>query len=716
VIAFEQPYALLLLMPLMAGVYKFYASEKDFTLLHISRALIAVLAVALLAQPMIASSYMTDQQSITLLKDDSASTEIIDYQKPESSQVSIREQTVDAGNPDETTSSILNHIQEDRTYLISSDLRIDQQRLEDGVNERNATLHLVKYSEKDEISVSIKGPEESYISAENSFAVQVSSTAEKHPVPEVRVEGEEVELEETEENTYTFGYSFDDEGRKKISASINSEDKFSENNKYYHVVDVQEKPDILYVENRIEGSHNNFLDTDYVQEVPDKTEKYDTLVVNRESASDLESSVIQGQNVLYTGPAVESNYLPVEPSQKSSQDSETFESARVAIVIDISVSNTQEIRNNKAIALNTIDGLPSSSRVAIVAYNDEPYLLSELTSLQNNRGSLKNTVKSIETKGPTDHAVGLNAGRKALSDEGNIVMITDGGLKTDAPGVENVRERTLRAAANTSTTVNVVDTQPQLNPDFLKQISRLSDGIYTSASSESPLSFVFDSQTSESGTKVATIDDSHPITENHDSTVFTEVAPTSSQNAAQELMVSSSSTPYLSTWRYGIGKVATITDKDPSLNSLASQDPQILLNTFQWLSDSSEEEFTVSGARQPFSTEVRSSEKFEGAEQLNSDTFIRQVNFNSTGIKQIAGRPVAYNYPIELEKVGYSNEIEKVVNSSGGDVLQQDSGRISEIANKQSATESRSIENPLLIALGVIFLLEIGYRKRNRLI
>jgi hypothetical protein len=713
-IAFDQQLALLLLAPIVAAAYYLYRSEKEIRILHISRLLIALLAVLLLSQPVLMSSFATSQQSITLLKDDSTSTEVINYQKPEAGNVRIQERTFEPETPSETTEAILNYVEEGNSYLISSDLQVDNQRLQDGLKEKNATLNLVRYPTEDESAVSIEGPEEGYIGAENRFEVEVSSTIDNPPRPAVTVEGESVELEE-QAGSFYFNYSFSEEGRKQVKASINAEDRFSENNDYYYVIDIQDKPDVLYVGQRVEGRHNSFLDTDYVQQLPENTEEFDTVVVNSETSEGMDSRVIQGQNVLYTGPASNQEYLPVSRSEEQQESQSTFQRSRIAIVIDISVSNQGEIRNNKAIALNTVEGLPASTQVSLIAYNDEPYLLSDLQTLQNNREDLMNTIKSIETKGPTDHAVGVKAGQKALGGEGNIVMITDGGLKTDAPGVENVKQRTLSAAANSSVTINVVDTKPHLNAQFLKQVASLSNGLYTSGSSDSPLSFVFDSRESESQTQVATVDNSHPVTSEYDSVVFTDPAPVTAKPAAQKLMVSESGTPYLSTWRYGIGKVAAITDQDPALTGLTSQDPQLLLNTLQWLSSGGKEEgVQFTGTRKPSTTEIRSSEKFEGAERLSAETYIKQENYNATGFKQAAGTVLGYNYPVELEQIGYSSDIEEIVDDSGGKVVEPDSQRIASIASNETARTGRSLENPLIIALTVLLLAEIGYRKRNR--
>lgn len=705
---------LLLIAPLIAAIYTLYRGEKDIRVLHFTRLLIALLTVILISQPVLMSSFATEQQSITLLKDESTSTKVIDYNKPEKSNVRIQERSFETGNPSETTEAILNYVEKDKSYLISSDLQVDKQKLQDGLEDKNATLNLVKYETEDESAVSIEGPEKGYIEAENRFEVEVSSTLEPITRPTVTVKGEKIELEKQGSSFY-FNYSFSNEGRKQIKTSIDSDDRFSQNNEYYHVINIQDKPDVLYVGQRIEGGHNNFLDTEYVQQLPEKTEEFDTLVVRGETSENLDNNVIQGQNILYTGPPTNQDYLPILPSKDQQQNQETFQKSRIAIVIDISVSNAGEIRNNKAIALNTVEGLPESTKVAVVAYNDEPFLLSDLQTLQNNRKDIMNTIKSIETKGPTDHAVGVKAGQNVLGGNGNIVMITDGGLKTDAPGVENVKQRTLSAAANGSIAINVVDTKPYLYPEFLKQIASLSNGIYTSGADDSPLSFVFDSRRVKGQTQVATLGNSHPITADHDSVIFTETSPVNAKPAAQKLMVSETRMSYLSTWRYGIGKVAAITDKDPALTRLTSQDPQILLNTFQWLSsggDQSSVRFT--GTRKPSTTEIRSQKEFEGAERLSANTYIKQVSYNTTGFKHAAGKAIGYNYPVELEKVGYSGNAEEIITASGGIIVEPSSDRIMSLASDETARTGRSLENPLLIALAILLLLEIGYRKKNR--
>lgn len=712
-IALQQPYALLLFIPLLTAAYLRYSQMEEISILHVTRFLIFAVLVLALAQPAVLTPYQTNERSLTVLNDNSDSSQLINYNKPQSGNVEINERAFSAQSPGGTTEAFLNMVEDDKNYIVSSDLQLEHQKLRDGLKDRNVSIYPLRQGMEDEHSVSIQGPSESYVGVDNRFDVEVSSTTDEKLEPEVTVNGEQVQLRSDSDGFY-FNYTFDREGSNRITASISADDRYSSNNRYFHVVDVEQKPDVLYVNQRIQGPHNEFLDTEYAEQLPGSTERFDTVVANGETAG-MEDRVIQGQNMLYTGPITQRNVLPLEPSGQQSDQSESFDMSRVAIVIDISVSNTEDIRNNKAIALNTLEGLSESSKVAVVAYNDEPYLLSELQTLQNNREELKNTIKSIETKGPTDHAVGVNAGIDVLNDRGNMVLITDGGLKTDAPGVENVRERTLRAAANSSVTINVVDSKPNVNPEFLQEVAGLTDGLYTSADSDGPLSFVFDSRTSSSQNKVGVVDGSHPVTADSEAVIFTEVAGAVEKQSAQTLMRSDSGTPYLSVWRYGIGRVAAINDKDPALNSLTTQNPQILLNTFQWLSSNREsQEVTVTGKRAPETTYISASESFEGSEQISRQRFVKSTSYNDTGFKTEAGRLFAYNYPRELQEIGYHENLPETANATGGQVIEPGSGIINRIASRKTATEGKDLENPLLALLAFLLLLEVGYRKRNR--
>jgi len=714
---FQRPLALLLIIPMISLVV-YRARQNGVKILHVTRVMIIIVALTAIAHPSALIPGQSTQQTLTIIQDNSESAQLIDHPENTPNPVELQRRTVTADSPERTTKSILNIIEEDSSYLISSDFQFDNQRLIDGLKEKNVTFYAVQSDIRDESSVSIQGPDKSYIQAENKFQIDVESTSDQKPVPQLTVEGEEVSMTETEDG-YSFNYTFDSEGVKKIRAEISGDDEYAENNEFHHVVDVKDKPDVIYTGSRIEGQHNTLLDQEFVDQVPDDTENYDLVVTNSETQKDLSNQIMNGQGLLHTGPPKQRSYLPLRPAETDSDQSASFDMARVAIVIDISVSNTEDIRNNKAIALNAIDGLSDSSQVAIIAYNDEPYLLSDLTTLQNNREQLKNTVKSIQTRGPTDHAVGLKAGEDALNGRGNMILITDGGLKTDAPGVENVKKRTLRKAANSSVRINVVDSKPSVNPGFLGEIASLTEGIYSGSGTDGPLSFVFDSRETQSQNMVATVDRSHSITEDHRSSVFTQTAGANDKTGAQTLMRSETGAPYLSVWRYGIGKVASISDKDSSLTSLSSQDPQLLLNTIQWLSSGSEEDHVVfEGDRMPESMYISSNRNFTGSEQLSRDRFVKTVDYNSTGFKQEAGSVTAYNYPSEIQQIGYDEQaMRDAASSNGGEVLNDlKEDKMREIATESRTREARSLENHLLALLLLLLIVEIGYRKRKRMI
>lgn len=715
-LSFQRPLALLVLIPLVSMMVYRFREEAGSNFLQITRLMVMAVAVLAIANPSVIIPEVSGQKTVTLLQDQSDSSQIIQRQPLDVPGVEIREREFSGNTPQQTTKALISTMEEDTNYLISSDFQLAKQKLSDELEEKNVTLYALKQDTKKEYAVSIEGPDETYLEAENKYQVEIDTSTADKPLPDVTVEGNRVSLTENEEG-YSFNYTFDSEGTKKIKAEISNDDQYNQNNRFYHVVDVRDKPDILYVGERVQGSHNSLLDQSFSQEAPDSLDNYDTVVTNSEVPSRLKSEIISGQSVLHTGPLKEREYLPLKPTEQGQSDESTFDMARVVIVIDISVSNTEDIRNNKAIALNAVDGLSASSQVAVVAYNDNPYLLSELRSLQNNREELKNTIKSIETKGPTDHAVGLKAGEDALNGQGNMIMITDGGLKTDAPGVENVKERTLREAANSSLRINVVDSKPSVNPEFLQEVAQLTDGIYSSTGTEGPLSFVFDSQEASGRNMITTVDRTHPVTRQYSSTVFRDIPGAEEKEGAQTLMRSEQGTPYLSVWRYGIGKVAAINDQQISLSSLTSQDPQIVLNTLQWLSSGGEDNKTVfEGTRMPESTYVSSSGSFEGSNRLSRNRYVKTFDFNQTGFKNVAGSVTAYNYPLEKQKIGYSDDMNEVVSDTGGEVLEEvGNGQIDQIANRGTSKDALSLENHLLAILLVLLLIEIGVRKRKRM-
>jgi len=291
--------------------------------------------------------------------------------------------------------------------------------VEEEFRNRNATLNMLKTDTEDEVSVSVSGPDTTVPNAENYYEINVYSTTEEFPEPEVTLNGETVELKKEDETTWSFREAFSSEGVQELEARITFDGYFNQNQDYYKAVDVQEKPSLLVLGDQgpLGDQLETFYDVDYANSVPNDLSEYYSIVAKEEfDETEVVDYVAEGNGLVYTGDIEsEKSILPVSPSEG---DDDT-DGAKIMLVIDASHTTgteggTADIEESINIAYSLVDQLPQNNEVGAIAYQQEAYLISEPEPLVYNREQLKEDISSIETEGNTFHHKGLKGAEDVL--------------------------------------------------------------------------------------------------------------------------------------------------------------------------------------------------------------------------------------------------------------------------------------------------------------
>lgn len=721
----ERPLALLLLLLVLFPLYNSFRREETFKqLVSLSRALLILLLVLAVAGPTITLDRpLQPEPQLTVLADESTSTSILEGTELELEGVEVREKVIASGNSSELKRGILRHLEPDTNYLAVSDFQSSGSL--DGVADRfrevNSTLNVLEPREEEESAVRIEGPETAVPGAENRFTVHVSSTGEP-PEPQVTLDGEYAEVERVEEGEWSFTHRFVSEGSHRLKAEIGSDDRYDMNDRYFMTIEVTEKPEVLVVGSvgGMAESLRQFYDVSYSSEVPEDVEDY-YAVIAKNDVEGLERYAIEGNGVVYTG-KVGGRGMDILPVRPAPED-ESSEGTKIVLAVDISISTGEEgkVKMSKKIAYNLVDLLPFNNRVGAVAYNRDAFLVSEPEPLSLNRERLKNKIARLEPSGPSLHNRGLEGAEEALNGTGNIIWITDGrigGLGSN----RDVREKTLEFAGSTDTRLITVSVGDDSNTGFLQDVADESGGMYMDSSDSGRLKFVFAAGGAEDkASRLVIVDPLHFVTQGKEleasSTGFEPVEP---RRGADLLVTGTGGQPFLTTWRYGLGRVAAFTGGDTELNRLRQKDSSLLMRTVSWaVGDPQRKEdrwVEVGDGTLGDEIEVRASYPVEGLRRQSDGLHIGETEPESQGFHTFSGKTFGYNYPEELSRIGY-RDVQRMARRTGGEVfspVEEEAIRENAVNFSSRTVPSKtSVSKYLLFIALLLFLVEVGYRKWN---
>ncbi|MFH1649946.1 MAG: VWA domain-containing protein [Candidatus Woesearchaeota archaeon] len=758
-------------------------------LLGITRTLIILSLVLALAQPIgqVVKSTQGNPR-IVLLVDNSTSMEVLDttfvasLKEALDSRVPTTTHLAGQGLESDIGNAVLGNLEQNAIVLIVSDGNPTHGPSLGDValyaTSLNATLSGISLSTSHQDSaISIVGPTTTLAEVENPFLVELSKTTpDKQIHVTVQVDGVTVLDQVTAEQRIEFRKAFR-EGEHRITATIEDEDYFSENNVFRKTVTAVPKPPVLLVTQKddpIKTVLSELYDVTQVSTLPGLLGKYYAVVINDMSAENFRditgltaylNDVNTGGNglVVVGGPNSydRGNYkdslletlLPVRVGTGTRKKGD----ANIALVIDISGASGQVYEKingklvpttgvtsldiTKSLAVSVLDQLDLGNKAGAVAFASDAYLVQDIAPLYENKYALKDKLsrlKSPETGAQSHFNAGIEGAYQMLSStagDKNIIIFTDG------RAYEGVQQQTLDAVREAArqgikTYAVGVGVRQNVDNDFLTRLAAAGNGIYFPADQTNKITILF-GQPNEIKTGdtfgLFVLNPQHFITQGLELsatlTGYNQVIPRSD---GQLLVTTTGGDPALTVGRYGLGRVASITvyngnnlgDVLSKRNSLfltrtmnwAIGDPQRKEETFVHVEDTSKGESTAVRVRS--NTPLNTTLNFQ---LTGEDVYTTRIMPTEEGFSTILGADYAVNAPLEYKKVGLNKEYVSTIGLTGGQMFSPtDVDGIVEFAKTvahRTQIEKTSLAWYLLALAMAIYLLEIIIRRlgENRL-
>jgi len=779
----EYPWVLLLILPLVPLLI--WILRHDFVILKeelivklqkkrvrrlmlFTRTILFILVLLALSSPYTQTEKTIEGDPfIQLLVDNSTSMALFEdvssslasrLEKKLNTEVKI----VGTGTMSNIGDGVLNNIQPYGSILLLSDGNVNS-----GANlgdvalfasKMNATINAIKLNAvRNDAGVEVFGPSKTLENSENSFTVFINRVGDVKAVRlTVALDGETVYDQVTNEKAYQFTRQLT-KGNHKITAKIDSSDFFPNNNVFYKTVRVVPQPKVLLLSEKatpMETLLKQLYVVDTSASISQNLKDYYAVVVNDIPAEKLDGVsdilndfvadgngmvVFGGENSYDKGNyrnSVFETMIPVLVGTPEKKEGDIV----LAIVIDISGSagapfgrfaSTADFE--KAAAIGIMRGLNVDSKVALLAFNTQAYLLSEPSPLFSKPG-IEELVMRIKWGGGTNIGAGLLKAISVLSQfsgSKNIVLLSDGKTQSPASAYEAAKY-----ASNNGIKIYTVGVGPSTDEKTMMDIAEISNGIYFRATDESKLNILFgpvDEQAIKGGQmELVILNKNHFITENFEPNAtlygFNQVSP---KGAARLLATTSTGEPVLTVWRLGLGRVAAFSVDDGSKwagSLLAAGNSRLIARTMNWaIGDPERKSASFIDAKdtridEPAEITVKSDVPPTAENvvfyKIDEDTYTGSIMPKSVGFQSVAGAEFAVNYESEFSGLGLNPELEKIVGSTGGRVFDSnDANSIVEHAKtraKRVINTREYIRWPFIILAIIVFLVEIFIRRLLR--
>ncbi|MFB6196206.1 MAG: VWA domain-containing protein [Haloplanus sp.] len=730
------------------------ASTRSRRLLLASRVVLATLIVVAAAGPFTVVTMETQgDPTVSLLVDRSNSTAVSPAVAEdlaadiEAQGVPTTVSTIAQGTNSRIGDGIAANLRENGSVVVVSDGRVTGGRslteTAEFARSINATISAVTPDPtRTERYVTISGPSKASVGVESRFLISVSGVQAPSPVDlTVSVDGRRVTTERIAEGTGSVpvSYTFNDTGGHRITAEIASDDVYAINDVARKTVRAVDQPKVLYVARgnySLQPYLDRLYDVETAESVPATLDPYYAVVVQNVAAPDLgnvdelQRFVIDGNGLLMVGGpnsfenggyanSSVASMLPVSLGESSPG------SARIVLLIDVSGSAGTGMRVQKAIALDALSQLSDDNTVGVVGFNYQAYRVAPLSPLSENRATLEDRIRRLRASGATNIANGLRGAEQMLGGQrGTIILISDGrdtespsAVVADALGRQGIR-------------VVAVGAGRSVNEAVLQRIAEESGGNYFRADETERLRLLFGGAGRQfQGEGLTVVDSRHFIT----SGVSLESSPgrindVSMRPGAEFLVAGPDGTPAVAAWRYGLGRVATITayGEGGGLDGLLQRPDSLLVTkSVNYAIGDPQRKATgvadVSDTRvgEPTTVVYRGDSPPGGSDlsftAVGQGTYRAQVTPTAVGFRTVAGATYAANYPAEYAGFGTSTALTDAVEATGGKRFGRgDAAAIATFA-RQQATRVRDVRRSwdwaLLTAALLLFLLEVIVRR-----
>lgn len=619
----------------------------------------------------------------------------------------------------------------------------------------NSTVNIVKLNPKEnDASISIEGSKYVLGGLSNSFYIKVDSVGDVNYKAIVKLDGKVIKEFSEKESTIEKVDLTLKEGSHKLEADLITSDFNPENNKFYKSITVLDKPKVLYVSTEsspIEKIFRGIYDLDVKNSIPSNLDQYFGVIINDQPASVLEKEtnkltnyvlegnglmVLGGQRSYDKGSYDSSQFQTLLPTKVGVGEIANITDLNIILVIDISVSSGVDtgsgsvVNIEKAQAINVFNQLDPDDYLGVVAFNKEAHVISELSKVKTQTDTpLK--ISQLQNTGGTYMETALIEAERMLENAAgnkNIIIISDGKTKNPSQ-VSQAAIRLKQKGINTFT----VGVGPATDEVYMDNLALVGGGNYFKASSVEKLSLIFGKERDKEKKEWMLIpyNQQHFIMNGIDDLNakiygFNQVVP---KSTAQMLVSTDSGNPILTTWRFGLGRVVSLTTDGGNRwggDLLKEGNSVIVSRAANWAvgDPRRKESLRLSIPDGKLFEDLQFKMYSEKIPTLkNVDLIQTDVNLytgiikpDSTGFFQIENEEFAVNYPREYQDIGLNPDLESIVKITGGEIL--DVNDPNEIIEKIKKDNNKEIEDrnyfrqyylPLVI---IIYLIEILLRRK----
>lgn len=712
--------------------------------IFLTRSLIALCIILALASPFVLQHRIVKgDYSLTLLADNSSSFRVYDLATAKSMEDVLSDyikiNKVSLGDESKTplSDTLIEQFQEGKNVLLITDgynnVGPELSNVILQATKVNSSIHALRLQAQQlDSSITISGPDKVSPGIKNLFTVHIRGTdsaSAKHII--VDVNGRKVIDKYTSEQELVFYESFS-EGNHRITATLDAQDYFADNNNYFKSVRVIPKPEILFVTQQaspllplLKQLYEVKVTADLV---PLDKQRYYAVVLNNLPYAALENDLVKlkdylsdDNGVLFLGGIASfdlGNYKGTRledmlPSFVAVADEKEEGIVNIVISMDISKSTTLGYGSGsvsqveKAIALSVIENIKDNSQVGFIGFDSQAHVVSALSPLGDKREELMQQVRSL-TKESSDSYVpiGLEAAIQMLrgvSGGKNIIFISDGrsggigqakslAAAAQATGIKiygvGVGERNACIRYNALGEC-VIRPSEIYGVDAIKNIALAGGGAYfTGEKTPQKVKVLFgggEDDKNKDAYTVTILDEGHFITQDltldAHVTGFNTVIP---KSTAYHLVATDSGEPLLTVWRYGVGRVGILSTDDGAQwgsELLAGENSLLYTKTLNWLIGDPERKrdsyVSVQDTNIKRPTEIivkaRQQPVADGLTFYKRDDqlYAATVTPTETGFQKILTTEFAVNYNKELEGIGFNPELEETVAATNGQLFSE---------------------------------------------
>lgn len=667
--------------------------------------------------------------------------------------------------------------------------------------ETNTSVYLVEPELKtNDLSVEILGDKSVIVDNQNEFEIvvrQASNQSVSYSY-EAYVDGKLSQSDDVTQNSTQYiiprniKQTFNTLGAHNISVKItpSGEDLNSINNEFYKSVYVIPKPKLTLVTSEpnsplaqiLTNLYNTSVFTTYPGASALNSSK--ALVLDNQFADNLSENqvkeikkyannggglvVVGGERAYNYGNYLNSSFEKILPVL--SKPSEYKGGRNLVLILDVSPSTTAHKTQGDILA-NAISILQNKNlkdaNAEVIAFGRKGYDVSGgfvFLGLAQNQATLKDKIERLtpDEESKTSLDAGLNISKEMLTGkEGELdaIIISDGAIEDSyKPGLQAAKE--LQKLGVNLYFIHIRSVAPSQTDKarnyyagmFMKELGLENNYFHINMSERANIGFepTDKSQEEEKGNEENVTPDSYSlfayssdsfITKNvnltSNITGYNDVTP---KAGAERLVITvSNGKPVLTTWRFGLGRVAAFTTDNGqgegsrwATNVYNGSSSKLISGTINWAvgNPRAEEGAVVDSPDTWLGTPSNLTLTMydEGIPQLKLDgssldlaltgknTYETSVNPETTGIHDISGYPLAVNYQFEYRDVGLNKDIESLIVATGGKIYNEKDARalLLKDARQNSvrqADEQVSLKMYVLLTALVIYLGEIIARR-----